>query len=96
MTNELKPCPFCGGEAMKRVRSPTTCYIECAMCECGTKYEADHDAARTWNRRAPSEAVGLLRALMDRLDSHFGGPSNDWKEQEQARRFLAAQDKEST
>lgn len=49
----------------------------------------------SWNRRAPSEAVGLLRALMDRLDAHFLVPGYDWKEQEQARRFLAAQDKES-
>ena len=93
MTNELKACPFCGGEAMKRVRSPTTCYIECAMCECGTKYEADHDAARTWNRRAPSEAVGLLRDALRMIDPHVEGAD---ELDTNIRRFLAAQDKENT
>lgn len=107
MTNELKPCAHCSAPARFGDGSGDSeggMFVECTNRECGATtnlvyplMEDVRDVLREkWNRRAPSEAVGLLRALMDRLDSHFGGPSNDWKEQEQARRFLAAQDKENT
>ena len=91
MTNELKPCAWCGSPAARGTGADAM-FVFCSsdsLCP-GTTVSCGPES---WNRRAPSEAVGLLRALMDRLDSHFGGPSNDWKEQEQARRFLAAQER---
>ena len=37
--DELKPCPFCGGEAEKRIFSKVKIYI-CIRCyDCGAKTE---------------------------------------------------------
>jgi len=68
----------------------------------GMDFDLDDDTKNeilaTWAciiyRRAPSEAVGLLRALLRALDvmaTH--GPNVAQEEREQARRFLAAQEK---
>ena len=60
---ELKPCPFCGGEAQvkmfitRRVRlfkevSAKYKYIECKVCGCRTPLELEEqDAIDKWNRR---------------------------------------------
>ena len=56
MSEELKPCPFCGGEAKvwhcsdldrsKRL----SCYLYCDTC---TKYTDSEDlCSEAWNRRA--------------------------------------------
>lgn len=35
---ELKPCPFCGGEAFIKVNSQTlNCYVNCPNCEVAMK-----------------------------------------------------------
>ena len=50
---ELKPCPFCGGEAEFRDGSSTTPYIRCK--ECGGRTMSSYDSAKliaVWNRRA--------------------------------------------
>jgi Lar family restriction alleviation protein len=61
--HELKPCPFCGGEA--KIRTSVSCYKsyawgECVKCKASTKsiYDIDNDgsfvfkAIEAWNRRA--------------------------------------------
>ena len=53
---ELKPCPFCGGQAMY-VCTTSTLYnpktsIEC--CQCGSSAKMHHtrlEAIEAWNRR---------------------------------------------
>lgn len=68
---ELKPCPFCGGEAKEKTfrseqtifcRSRTFIYYECERCEARTKafpesveYGAKAKAAEAWNRRPEDE-----------------------------------------
>lgn len=52
-TAELLPCPFCGGEARGRTGSRSS-WVECSVCEIGTKYSAD--AASMWNKRTASTA----------------------------------------
>lgn len=50
---ELKPCPFCGGEA-KLVGSNSGClfYVECTDCEASTtSTPIAAEAAEFWNRR---------------------------------------------
>lgn len=62
MSIELKPCPFCGGEAEAlsfAVLSPTIHGVTSVVCtECAAGIEVDtaelwlHDAAWYWNTRA--------------------------------------------
>lgn len=54
MNDELKPCPFCGGEAdhsfgEKGDGTPWP-YVECV--ECGASTEPD-----VWNRRTPTPST---------------------------------------
>lgn len=52
---ELKPCPFCGGEA--ELGSPIY-YVECTSCMGGVpSYDSMEEAISAWNRRSPPAAV---------------------------------------
>ncbi len=61
MSEELKPCPFCGGEAThsvgKKGDGSDWHYVECIVCG----GMAESPAA--WNRRADALAQRLARAL---------------------------------
>ena len=55
MPNELKPCPFCGGEAsmikVDYVRGNTYCY--CTECKAKSPYcLTREEAINAWNRRS--------------------------------------------
>lgn len=53
MSEELKPCPFCGGE-VKTDRSSNIIgfQVYCAPCRIQTAWERTmEEAARRWNRR---------------------------------------------
>ena len=61
MANELKPCPFCGGEAFVYKRSwsvwhtsPTDYTVICADCRAGVRhyFSKEAEAIKAWNRRA--------------------------------------------
>ncbi len=55
MSEELKPCPFCGGEARFETYGGTACAVVCQTCGCGTPTMRLDDgmiAADLWNRRA--------------------------------------------
>ena len=53
---ELKPCPFCGGEAIKsafcwaNIADEST--VECTVCGARTKVLKTEEAIEAWNRRA--------------------------------------------
>ncbi len=62
MANELKPCPFCGGEAVvdcdKGAYGTVFAYAFCKKCnartrEFGVRYDicAKDEAINAWNRR---------------------------------------------
>ena len=62
MMEELKPCPFCGGEAELKLipnyftqgLSSNGWAIECTRCHCTqTPHMSDHDAVEDWNERKP-------------------------------------------
>ena len=62
MSNELKPCPFCGNNAKPRrftigiFKRTTVHYVECVMCRVRTSVELNIKvAAEVWNRRANDE-----------------------------------------
>lgn len=53
---ELKPCPFCGGEAV-RVHSYLSYRVECANVKCNVRaetytFDRQTDATKAWNKRA--------------------------------------------
>lgn len=53
ISDELKPCPFCGGDA--RLDSGFDSYwIECKHCGATAEGDKTHDTAiASWNKRAP-------------------------------------------
>lgn len=55
-TATLKPCPFCGGEAVVQPEGMTTCGYWITCSECGVEQTQAHEtveqAADEWNRRA--------------------------------------------
>lgn len=61
MSEELKPCPFCGGEAKKQavkttILGDTYWGIKCTKCNCGTVGYLNYNyAIKAWNRRANDE-----------------------------------------
>lgn len=63
---ELKPCPFCGGEATLFVAPEGGVFVKCVRCGAKTKCRVDSDAfskptnavksvIEAWNRRVKEE-----------------------------------------
>lgn len=70
MTQELKPCPFCGGEAVAETGSASS-WVACRTpgCDCEQFHYTMEAAFTAWNTRAPASPVDaaaddLLAALV--------------------------------
>ena len=85
MSEELKPCPFCGGEAglrntlaERKASSPTSAYVMCESCLASTSsFEGStcvSKAISAWNRRTPPaavpDAVAAIKFALT-IDDHF-------------------------
>jgi Lar family restriction alleviation protein len=76
MSEELKPCPFCGSEAAlggMGVSVDVFYYVDCtdASCETGTRgFNSKTDAVDHWNRRAHDT---LLDAIHRAVNEAIGG-----------------------
>ena len=62
--SELKPCPFCGGEAEFHIYG-RSCNVVCSRCQIGTRLEHIDEyevAVSAWNTRAtiPGEICELV------------------------------------
>ena len=58
MTDKLKPCPFCGGEAYVWLNLETDNYdVECLECGCDFQqhYGCVDEAIEAWNRRVDND-----------------------------------------
>ena len=57
MTNELKPCPFCGGDAdLWHNEYTNACYIAgCSYCRMFAMSDYEDEAIAAWNRRTDDE-----------------------------------------
>lgn len=69
---ELKPCPFCGGEAEfeREGNYRQSCIVSCRSC--GARHESsDEDDCNgaTWNLRADSDEVTELKAQLKLLSA---------------------------
>ena len=54
MSEKLRPCPFCGGEARFETYGGTACAVVCQSCHCGTPTMSLVDgtaAVNRWNLR---------------------------------------------
>ncbi len=57
MNEKLKPCPFCGREAVIKSSSDSRYYVMCGKCEAKTHKCIDKsDAVKAWNRRVEKES----------------------------------------
>ena len=59
---DLKPCPFCGGEAVtenRHNRWTDWWEVKCTDCNASLneRYEYEFEAVEAWNTRKPMEAV---------------------------------------
>lgn len=76
MAEELRPCPFCGGEAriIAKPYEPKVC-VGCDDDTClgfsglGWLYDSEQEAAEAWNRRAWCDRDALL-ALADEIEDN--------------------------
>lgn len=71
---ELKPCPFCGGEATMQAPNMhrMTC-ITCKECWMSSGYGTPEEVAAKWNRRAePAPTVDTVEVVRCRDCVHFG------------------------
>lgn len=59
MTDKLRECPFCGGDAMLRNRCMNTQnYVVCENCGAVSKItETESDAIKAWNNRKPMDRI---------------------------------------
>lgn len=56
MTEELKPCPFCGGTA-NIAKGEIEFWAYCQHCGAQTElYETEYEVAKAWNTRKIEEA----------------------------------------
>jgi Lar family restriction alleviation protein len=53
MSEKLKPCPFCGGEAQERGHKGVGTAIQCTVCgaNSGIRQRSRKESAEAWNRR---------------------------------------------
>lgn len=54
MSEELKPCPFCGGQGdYYYIMTMRKHWIGCSNCNCATDgYDTEEEAIEAWNTRA--------------------------------------------
>ena len=74
MSEKLKPCPFCGDEAMERevTYHNTRYYIQCTKCGAGSAFSlSEQGAIDAWNTRAISDSEKFLgKILQEMCDIH--------------------------
>ena len=58
MTDKLKPCPFCGGEAFEYYSGSQLefCEVVCKECGCRSKRKTEEEAIASWNNRRPMDS----------------------------------------
>ena len=66
MSEELKPCPFCGGDAELVIRAIGTavmCFTESCECAFTAWHTLEADAVKQWNTRAPQSELVSVETL---------------------------------
>jgi len=93
MSEELKPCPFCGESPIlsvmtygKEVRPCVSCEnLRCSVSPCTEGFEMQAEAIAAWNKRASAaeEQVAVLRAALESVRWFTRrGEEGDWDQVE--------------
>ena len=70
MTDELKPCPFCGGEArIVNVAMVGCAYVVCTDCRMQSDDGNIDSVVTAWNTRADAAGAKLAKVTEDRDDA---------------------------
>lgn len=76
MSEELKPCPFCGGRAEFDSDDSDWNWIECKSCSASTtalqhgEYDARNDLAKAWNTRHIPEGYVMVPVVPTQQQKH--------------------------
>lgn len=59
MTDKLRECPFCGGEAFEYYSGSQLefCEVVCKECGCRSKRNTEAEAIAAWNNRKPMDRI---------------------------------------
>ena len=59
MTDKLRECPFCGGEAFEYYSGSQfeICEVVCKECGCRSKRKTEAEAIAAWNTRKPMDRI---------------------------------------
>ena len=76
MSEELKPCPFCGSYNVRVCtipsgykRNPRVWYVKCDDCESrGTRVFDKSEAIAAWNTRAEKKPTDAVRKFAERYE----------------------------
>lgn len=67
MTEKLKPCPFCKGEAVITHRIDTYC-VRCKKCGCeATFFNNEKEVVDFWNNRPIEKEIDRLREALEHV-----------------------------
>ena len=71
MTDKLKNCPFCGGEAFEYYSGSQFefCEVVCKECGCRSKRKTEEEAIEAWNTRKPMD--GIVEKLEEMMQRHI-------------------------
>ena len=75
MTREIKPCPFCGGEAVvdgttwRASDGEEVCWISCRSCNGSSPADTPAEAIAAWNRRAETATPTVAEAARALLEA---------------------------
>lgn len=69
-SNELKPCPFCGSEAIAYITNKGFVSSYCCDCgACGPEHEQMKEAHKLWNTRPTEDRQAALEMVGDIIEA---------------------------
>lgn len=69
--SELRPCPFCGGEAELCYRETGQAFlVGCTKCEASSPFGTEEEVIAAWNKRVPDKKSELLKRYCEVIEEY--------------------------